>query len=1140
MTYHSFFLKILVVSVFFLLISCGEDEKSVSNTPTENTQTAAKPASNIPLFTPMPAEQTGVKFANKVIENDEINYFQYQYLYNGGGVAIGDFNNDQLPDLYFSVNFGQNRLYLNEGNWKFREITQSAAINTGMNWSTGVTLVDINNDGWLDIYQSCSGWFADPKIRRNQLFINNGTSSNSSDVTFTESAAEYGIADEGHSTQATFFDYDKDGDLDFYLANHPIVFNDFLGKVKERMANPPEDYRDKLYRNDGGKFTEVGKKAGINNHAFGLGVVASDFDKDGWTDIYVANDYEEHDYLYRNNGNGTFTDIIDTAIKHTSNTSMGVDAADFNNDGNLDIFSLDMMAEDNKRQKVNMAPMNPKLFWTFVNNGFQYQYMRNALQLNNGLVNGKLTFSEIAQMADVATTDWSWAALFADLDNDGFKDLYITNGYKRDVLNKDEQKKLNPIAKNINKTVKFTEIQSQMSATKTPNYVYQNNGNLTFKKQSIPWGLGNSEHSNGAAYADLDNDGDLDLVVNSLDSEMQLYRNEAIGKRSNGNHYLRIELKGTAHNPLGLGTKVELKYGNQKQFAEHTLTRGFQSSCEPFLHFGLGKYEQIDELIVIWSDNQMQKLQNVKSNQILTLDYKNANQKWSPSKFEESIFEEVTAQETGLDFQHQETTFNDYDREVLLPHKLSQNGPSLTVGDVNSDGLEDVFVGGASGFAGALFLQQSNGQFSKAKTTVFQADKKCEDMGALFFDADGDGDQDLYVVSGSNELALQDAAMQDRLYINDGQGNFSKNAAALPKMPTSGSCVKAADFDADGDLDLVVGGRVLPGKYPYAPDSYLLQNEGGTFKDVTAELAPDLQKIGMVTDAIWTDYDGDEDPDLIVVGEWMPIEVLQNNGGTFNLDTKTLGLEKSNGWWNCIEAADMDGDGDMDYVLGNLGLNSKNKASEHQPFHVYSDDFDGNGKNDIVLGYYNSGVCYPVRGRQCSSEQMPSIAQKFPTYEAFGSSNLEQVYGREALQKALHYEAYEMGSVYLENQNGKSLQWKRLPMRAQIAPTNDLLLRDFNGDGLIDVLLVGNQYPVEVETGRYDASIGLYLRGNGKGDFEVVEASNSGFLVEGESRSIALLQRGNGQNRLVVVARNSEKLGCFEVKSGKTKLSADF
>ncbi|MFK7908104.1 MAG: VCBS repeat-containing protein, partial [Chitinophagales bacterium] len=868
MTNPPFAAKLLTTVVLCLLLSCGDNGKTAPNTSKENTPPANQSTSNVKLFTQISSDETGVSFENKVIENDEINYFQYQYLYNGGGVGIGDFNNDGLSDLYFSVNFGQNRLYLNEGNWKFKEITQSAGINTGMNWSTGVTLVDINNDGWLDIYQSCSGWFADPKLRRNQLFINKGKIGDSNEVTFTESAAEYGIADEGYSTQATFFDYDKDGDLDFYLANHPIEFNILLKKLKQRMVELPTSSRDKLYRNDGGKFTEVGKQAGINNHAFGLGVVASDFDKDGWTDIYVTNDYAEHDYLYRNNGNGTFTDIIDKAIKHTSNTSMGVDAADFNNDGNLDIFSLDMMAEDNKRQKVNMAPMNPKLFWTFVDNGFEYQYMRNALQLNNGVVDGKLTFSEIAQMANVATTDWSWATLFADLDNDGFKDLYITNGYKRDVLNKDEQNKLKPVAKNINKTVKFTEIQSQMSATKTPNYAYQNNGDLTFKKQSAQWGLDNGEHSNGAAYADLDNDGDLDLVVNSLDSKMQLYRNESIGKANNGNQYLRIQFKGATQNSNGLGAKVELKYGSEKQFAEQSITRGFQSACEPFLHFGLGKNTEIEELTVIWSDNQMQKLQNVKTNQVLTLDHQNAKQKWLPLKLEATIFEEVAAKEVGLEFQHRENPFNDYDREVLLPHKLSQNGPGLAAGDANGDGLEDVFIGGASGFAGALFLQKAEGTFSKTSTNAFAQDKKSEDMGAVFFDADGDGDEDLYVVSGSNELSLQDAAMQDRLYTNDGKGNFSKNKTALPAMPASGSCVKAADFDADGDMDLMIGGRLVPGKYPHAPNSYLLQNEGGNFKDVTKELAPDLQNIGMVTDAIWTDYDGDKDPDLIVVGEW--------------------------------------------------------------------------------------------------------------------------------------------------------------------------------------------------------------------------------------------------------------------------------
>ena len=1117
---------ITILSCFLILSACtnkGSDEKN-NTRPTKQTESSSdnRRGDGFKVFTKLNSSHTGITLNNEIWEDENFNLIRYEYLYNGGGVAVADINNDGLQDLFFTANINRNGLYLNKGNLKFENISEKANINGSKDWCTGVTVTDINQDGLPDFYVCRSGWFKEDDRRRNLLFVNNGN------LTFTEKAAEYGLDDPGPSTQATFFDYDKDGDLDMYLLNHSLYFvNEQYARMLKKIANPPDLFTDKLYRNDGNKFTNVTKQAGIANYAYGLGLTVCDLNKDGWPDLYISNDYLEHDYYYVNNKNGTFTEQLEKAIKHHSNFSMGNDIADINNDAWPDIYTLDMIAEDNKRQKTNMASMNEPKFWRLVNDGFLYQYMRNCLQLNNG--NG--SFSEIGQMANISNTDWSWTPLLADYNNDGYRDLYITNGYLKDVMDKDYNKKKSELEMKSKEKIKFEDFQKYAPSTKLKNYVFQNNGDLTFTKKSYQWGLEDAAHSNGAAYADLDNDGDLDIVVNNINQEAFVYQNNTNGK----SNYLRIQLKGTNKNPYGLNTKVHIKYGKgQQQYAEMTQTRGFQSACEPYIHFGLGNVNKIDKLQVIWPNDKTQTLNNVKVNQVLTLNIADAKNTYKYNQPGPSLFKEV-AKEKGINFKHQEKDYNDYDREVLLPHKLSELGPALAVADVNGDGLDDFFVGGASGYVGELFVQQKNGKFSKGNSSFLNADKTCEDVGAAFFDADGDKDMDLYVASGSNEIDLNNPAMQDRLYLNDGSGKFTKGKDNLPKMPSSTACVSAGDYDKDGDIDLFVGGRVVPGKYPYAPMSYLLQNDGkGKFTDVTRE-TESLQETGMVTDALWTDFDKDEDLDLILVGEWMPVTVYRNDGGKLTNETQSLGLEKTTGWWNCISAADFDKDGDTDYVLGNLGLNSKNKATLNEPFEVYSTDFDNNGKNDIVLGYYNSGTLYPVRGRQCSSEQIPDIANKFPTYLAFGTSDLEQVYGKEALAKALHYQAYNMATSYLENDNG-NLKLSSLPNELQIAPTNAIASGDFDGDGNMDILTVGNQYPVEVETGRYDAHIGLMLKGNGKGNFTPVPVTQSGFFVEGDARRMQTILIGANKKPHFLVARNRDGLLLFEGKKASEVL----
>ncbi|MDL5512275.1 VCBS repeat-containing protein [Arenibacter sp. M-2] len=1096
----------ILLSVVFVLQSCKNVGESKSGDLHIGETT---------LFTVMYSMETGINFINEIPESSAMNSMVYEYFYNGGGVAIGDIDNDGLPDIYFTSNLKENKLYKNNGHFQFEDITKTAKVEGSFGWTTGVTMADVNADGWLDIYV-CKSGKGKAENRENLLFINNKNGS------FKEEAQEYGLNFSGYSTQAAFFDFDKDGDLDMFLLNHNVtpINTDNPEKFKKE-DNPLSG--DRLYRNDNGKFTDISSEAGILNNSmgFGLGVSLGDLNQDGWPDIYVANDYIEQDYLYYNNGDGTFSENLKKSMGHTSNFSMGTDIADFNNDGLLDIMSLDMVAEDNYGIKTSMSGMNPKAFHHAVNNGFHYQYMYNALQMNNG----NETFGDLAQLAGVSNTDWSWGPLFADFDNDGLKDLFISNGLKRDFRNNDfrkyKLKRLEEAQKNGENMAKvIEELVKKTPQRKTHNYFFKNKGDLTFEKVMKDWGVDIPTFSNGAAYADLDLDGDLDLVINNIDEEATVLRNNA------SVNYVQFRFKGNDKNPFGIGAKIWLETEKGIQLAENYPTRGYQSAVEPILHFGLGQDAIVKNAIVTWPDGKSETFTNLHLNQKIVVEYKNAvtydpNTKNSA----EPIFKDIT-EEMGHKHVHIENEYDDFSREILLPHKMSQFGPGLTVGDVNNDGLEDFFIGGAKGYEGVLYLQEGNGSFSPWKGSTWNRDKEFEDVDAEFFDADNDGDLDLYVVSGGNEWEADNGMYQDRLYINDG-GDFSKSNDRLPTMTISGSTVKPYDFDEDGDMDLFVGSRMFPHKYPYFQTSKLLENVNGFFKDVTIKKAPALQYAGMITDAIWTDYDGDNKTDLIVVGEWTGIGFYKNKNG--RLEPSPDVLPQSQGWWNCVEAFDMDSDGDMDFVVGNLGLNSKYKASHDAPFEVYSTDFDDNGTNDIVLGYYDKGNLFPLRGRECSSQQMPFIKEKFPTYDSFGSAKLDQVYDEEKLKEALHLKVSSFASIYLENLGNARFKIHNLPNEAQVSAINDIVIQDFDGDGINDIVVAGNLYQTEVETPRNDASIGILLKGYSKSLFSAIPYSQSGLFTDGDVKKIRAIRSGSSNNTCFLVAKNDDSLRLIKV-----------
>ena len=1115
--------------LLWTLSGCNSDKPS---TPSGED----RPAGPV-LFTSLPAAETGLDFVNDVREDvtSEFNVLSYEYYFNGGGVGIGDVNNDGLQDVVLTGNTSPNKLFLNKGKMQFEDVTDQAGINQGKQWSTGVSMVDINGDGWLDIYICQGGPQTDPQVRKNLLFINNGLAEGSNTPTFTEKAGEYGLTDTNRSNQAAFFDYDKDGDLDCFVINNAkyfrvifqAIFDDL--KIKKNL----EEASSNLFRNDNGKFVKVTEQAGMLRYGYGLGVAVSDINEDGWLDVYVSNDYSVPDFMYINNGDGTFTDRIKEKTQQISFFGMGCDIADFNNDGLADIAQVDMAADDHIRDKTLMESMDVAGFWFFVHTmGYQYAYMFNSLQLNNG--NG--TFSNIAGMAGVLRTDWSWAALLADFDNDGWKDYFVSNGYRRYARDNDFRNEMARLRDANGGSIPLNmrqEMYDMMPQVSLPNIIYRNNKDLTFTNATQDWGLSEPSYSNGAAYADLDNDGDLDLVINNIHQPAFLYRNNAV-EQGRGN-FLRIQLKNQTPKE---GTRVTIYYGEELQFQEWYTIRGYESTVDGTLHFGLGDMTKVDRIEVVWPNGKSQVLANVQTNQTLVVDQKEASEGAVAAKvLPTPSIEQVNPFSLGIDFRHQENSFDDFVREGLLPHRQSTLGPGIAVADVNGDQLDDFYIGGASGQAGVLYVQNPDGTFRKNEFQPWaELDKLSEDMDALFFDADNNGLLDLYVVSGgSGEFQSGAEALQDRLYINFGGGRFQK-VNALPPMKTSGKVVKAADFDGDGDLDLFVGGAAVPGKYPFPERSYLLRFEKNTYTDVTAEVAPELLSPGMVKDALWTDLNKDSRPDLVIVGEWMPVMAFLNENGQLRNASEEMGTAGLLGWWQSIAEADVDADGDKDLIVGNIGMNSKFYVSPQKPLLVYGADFDNNGINDVVLSKPYKDKFVPSRGRQCSSEQMPFIKEKFPTYNDYAQASIEEVYGKDKLKEALALSANTFASMVLFRQADGRFEAHKLPKLAQVSPANAIIPGDYNGDGQVDLLIVGNNFDAEVETPRYDAGTGLFLRGDGKGEFEPVRVYESGFYAAGNARDMVLVNLAGKKGKLILVANNNAPLQVFRIKPGENPI----
>ncbi|MDO1444953.1 VCBS repeat-containing protein [Rhodocytophaga aerolata] len=1119
--------RLLIYSTFLLFIllftACKQEEKKDT------------------LFSLLPASETGIAFINQLTESEEFNVLKYGYFYNGGGVAIGDLNNDGLQDIYFTGNMVGNRLYLNKGELKFENITESAGVAAMVGWKTGVTMADLNADGLLDIYVCRSGSSV-AKERENLLYINQGN------MRFTEQAAQYGLNDTGYSTQAAFFDYDNDGDLDMWLLNHSVQeyagFSQISAKLKDQK-NPL--FASRLLKNEGGKFTDVSEAAGLVNNvlSFGLGIGISDFNKDGWPDVYISNDYNEQDYLYLNQGNGTFSERLKDCIGHTSLFSMGVDVADVNNDGWMDVLTLDMLPEDNFRQKQVLGPDNYDKYQMLVKSGFYHQNMRNMLQLNNGPMQltdsaGKpnpvkgVSFSEIGQLAGVSNTDWSWAPLFADFNNDGHQDLFISNGYARDYTNMDflsfaADEKMKEGQGSQKMTMQ--QIIGKMPSAIVKNYIYENKGDLTFAKQTEKWGLDQTSISTGAAYADLDNDGDLDLVVNNTNEAAFVYQNN-LENQVKDHRFLKVKLIGEGKNKQGIGATVQLICSDKTLVQEMMPTRGFQSSVPAELVFGLGTSD-LQQIQVTWPSGKIQTISSLKPNQTITLQEKEASLPSTPQATTSLLFTQLN---TLVDFTHQEENFVDFKIQRLLPNALSAQGPHIAKGDVNGDGRQDLFVCGARGQESKLFLQKADGTFHALPQADLAKDAAAEDTDASFFDADGDKDLDLLVVSGGYCFPANDPSLQPRLYVNDGKGKFIRKSDLLPSFFVDASCVRPGDVDGDGDVDLFIGGRVIPGQYPKAPESYLLVNNGnGQFTTQTDKLAPQLKHAGMVTDALWLDVNGDKTQDLVVVGEWMPITLFINQDGKLVNQTSTYLPQASSGWWNRILAEDFDNDGDLDLVAGNLGLNNQMKVTGQQPATLLYSDFDNNGTIDPVLSYYIEGKNYPAFSRDELGGQMPAIKKRFTSYEAYAKATMEDVFSKEQLQVAQKLTASRFHTTYFENNKGLFTA-KELPIQAQFAPVYAIQSLDINSDGHLDILLGGNLEKTRVVTGKYDASYGTAFLGDGKGNFTYLPQAQAGLHIRGDVRDIVVLEQGNQTK--VLFAVNNDKVRTVALNKKNQNMAA--
>ncbi len=1091
--------------------------------------------SDRPLFRLLSPERTGVAFANTITTNDSVNVQSNFFVYNGGGVAAGDIDNDGLPDLFFAGNQVTSRLYLNKGDMRFEDITLSAGVTTET-WAGGVSMVDINGDGYLDIYVSVAGseW-SRAEERANLLFINNG------DRTFTESAEKYGIADTGFSTHAAFLDYDRDGYLDLFVLNNSP--GDFArGEAEIHPAGAPSSSTasyDQLYRNNGdGTFTNVSRRAGIlEKVGYGLGVVVADVNRDGWPDIYVSNDIAPNDVLYINNGDGTFTDRAGAWLKHTSFAGMGVDIADFNNDGWPDILQADMMPEKLSGRKRMSGAMTYGALLESESKGFRPDYSVNTLQLSNGVTDdGEIFFSEIATLAGVAYTEWSWSALFGDYDNDGYKDIFITNGYPKATNDFDYQTAMlrekrrggDPKASQR----RGLELLAQLHGYEVPNYLFRNSGDLTFSDRTNEWGMDRPSFSYGAAQVDLNNDGRLDLVVNNIDAPAFIYEN--VGPVDDPPHYLQITLQGESPNRRAIGSEVILTAGGQKQYIYHSPYRGYMSTMDDRLHFGLGRADRVDSLEVIWPDGRYQLLQDLDVDRLLIVKQGDATERERPrpsSPLPDRVFQPLDL--GGLYGRHRAETFVDYSVQSLLPYMLSRQGPPLAVGDVNGDGLDDVFAGGGSGVPGRLFLQRADGSFEESlQGQPWIADRAHDDWGALFFDANGDGHLDLYVASGGYKLAPQSPLLQDRLYINDGSGRFLKDPRALPTMLTSTATVRAGDFTGDGRPDLFVGGRLTPRNYPYPTRSYLLRNDGGRFADVTSDVAPALADPGgMITDAVWIDFNGDGRLDLVTVGEWMPVQFYRNDGRQLRDVTQSTGLPPMRGWWFSLATGDFDKDGRPDLVAGNLGLNYTYTASEESRFGVYAGDFSGSRTTDIILTKEIDGTEVPFPGLAPVGRAIYTVGLRFPSYASFADASIPHVFSAAQLKQALHYQAETFASVYLRNNGDGTFRSVQLPNLAQIAPIKAIVVHDVDDDGHADLIVAGNLYDAEPNTPRADAGNGLWLKGGGQtgSHFTPVPPSESGFLAPLNVAGLALINTPSG--KALLVANTGDSLQAFTIRN---------
>jgi hypothetical protein len=1101
------------------------------------------------LFSRISSDESNIHFNNLITENDTLNPIDVTNIYNGGGVGIGDFNNDGLQDIYFTGNVVSNKLYLNQGHFKFQDVTEQAGVKGEGKWCRGVAVVDINNDGLLDMYV-CVSMSKNARDRENILYVNEGIDK-AGVPHFKNMAEAYGLNDTTHSTMATFFDYDNDGDLDMYLVVNEILKNDNPGSFRPIITDGSHPSTGRLYRNEWSAalkhpvFTNVSKQAGITIEGYGHGVNICDINRDGWKDIFVTNDFNSNDLLYINNHDGTFSNKASAYFKHTSANGMGQDVIDINNDGLADVVELDMNPQDNYRKKMMMSANSYQNYKNTEYFGYQYQYVRNTLQINQGpRVNqkdsiGDPIFSDVGFLSGIAETDWSWTPLVQDFDNDGLRDIIITNGFPRDVTDHDfiafRQQSFKVASKEYS--------LSQVPEVKLHNYAFKNNGDLTFSDVSANWGMSTPTFSNGAAYVDLDNDGDLDFVVNNINDEASIYKNNEREQNKDSSHYLQIKLAGDNLNIEGLGAWVEIHYDHGKQQVwENTPYRGYLSTVQDIGHFGLGNVKTVDSVIIKWQNGKTQLLQHINADQLLQVNIATAVPGTPNSKAifaTNNLFKEVT-DSVGIHYVHQQNDFVDFNIQKLLPHKLSEYGPALAVGDIDGNGLDDMISGGAAGYSAQLFLQQAENKFTQKPLLPAAAGKATDDMGLLLFDADGDGDQDFYIAGGGYRNQPGSPAYQDKLYVNDGKGNYTIDSLALPNNLTSKFCVRAIDYDKDGDLDLFIAGRVDPWNYPKPVSSFIYRNDSKDghikFTDVTNEAAKDLKNIGLVCDAVFTDFDNDGWPDLILAGEWMPITFFKNDKGVFKNITGASGINNQVGWWNTIVPGDFDNDGDIDYIVGNVGQNSLYKASDQYPVSIYAKDFDNNGSYDAFPSLYlptsqmdQTKREYPAQTRDDIVKQMIGMRSKFQNYKSFAAATIDQLFTKEQLKDALILKANNFKSSYIRNDGNNKFTLLPLPAQAQISVLNGMTVDDFDGDGNLDVLINGNDYGTEVSVGRYDALNGLLLKGNGKGNFIAQSILESGIYIPGNGKALVKLRSGNGRY-LIAATQNRGPLKMFELK----------